>query len=138
MGLFYSITTLVFHYFSGYWINEQCRDPRFASHLISMNMRNSHSLWRRLLILGKSKMSDVVTEAAVVQIAGIVWSIIELTVVIINKLHPFDDYRSALMLLFYVEGAISLSFALYVSIRFDKKKRSLMNKQFDMETDDNI
>ena len=122
--LFYPIVTLLFHYFSGYWLNEQCRDPRYAPHLIEMNMRKANSLWRRLLILGQSRLADIVAEAAIMQIAGLIWCAVELLLALVNALHPFDAALTVLMWLFYIEASLGIIFVLYVSISYERKKNA--------------
>ena len=93
--------------------------PVCAPHLIEMNMQKPNSLWRQLLILGQSRLADVAAEAAILQIAGLIWCAVELLLAIVNALHPSDAALTVLMWLFYVETFLGIIFSLYVSIPYD-------------------
>ena len=113
---------LLAHYFEGYWINEQDRDPRYANRIISMNAAKASSVWRKLLILKGSKTRDIVFGAALVQFFGIIWAFIELLLYVICIACGFDNYKPLSLAVFFGSVVLLTVYSLEEAFRYKWKK----------------
>lgn len=130
-GLFFSFCILFTHYFAGYWINRQDRDPRYVAHFIKMNAAKASSLWRCLLVLGGAHSDDIVTEAAIIQGAGLFFGVLEMIFFFISFLHPFDSYTVVVEIIFLISIVLLLILALTEGIRYQYRKYVKFNTEYE-------
>ncbi len=126
-GLFLAACILIAHYFAGYWLNQQDRNPRYVAHFIKMNAAKASSFWRGLLVLGGSRSDDIVAEAAVIQWAGLFWGTIEIVIFLVSLLHPFDSHSVVVEVIFFISIGLLLVLTLAEGIRYQYRKYIVYN-----------